>query len=166
MKRIRRRHERGVILVVALLLIVAGTVIAMAAMSSSRVEMMISGNQRSHEQLFDAAEAGIDGGIKAFFDKAPPWGANRPPFTDPPSEAPWGTVQGPEPLSNDCACSVVITDMHVSKRPPPGNDPGKWSTYYYRIRSKGVELPRGSSVPAGVRETEQVVGVVYVKKYR
>ena len=152
-------HERGVILVLALLLIVAGTLVAMAAITGSDIEMMISGNQRSQQQLLDAAEAGIDVGIEAFFSEAPPWGARRPPFTNPP-EAPWG-VATTATLPNACEHTVWITDMEVSKRPPPGNDPKKWRTYYYRIRSNGFDQGDGSDAPHGVREIEQVVGVVY-----
>ncbi|NIQ40081.1 MAG: hypothetical protein GTN81_16080, partial [Proteobacteria bacterium] len=71
MKRIRsNQNERGVVLVLALLLILAGTIVAIAAMTTSGIEMMISGNQRVQEQLFDAAEAGIDEGIEAFFNDA------------------------------------------------------------------------------------------------
>jgi len=157
-----RSHERGVVLVVALLLIVAGTLVGIAAMTSSDIEMMISGNQRSLQQLFDAAEAGIDVGINQFFVDAPPWGAVRPPFTDPPSKVPWGIVTT-DSLPNGCGYSVWIEDMQVSGRPPPGNDPNKWRTHYYRIRSNGCEQGSGPNAPQGVRETEQVVGVVYMR---
>jgi hypothetical protein len=155
-----RYHERGVVLVLALLLIVAGTVVAIAAMTNSDIEMMISGNQKSQEQLFDVAEAGIDDGIRAFFTDAPPWGAFRPPITSPPTRSPWG-VPHTQKLSNEYRCELAITDMEVSKAPPPGNDPGRYKTFYYRIVSKGLEQYQGPNVPQGVRETEQVVGVTY-----
>lgn len=154
------RRERGVVLVLVLLLIVSGTVIALAAMTSSNIEMMISANQRTQEQLFDAAEAGIDQGIKAFFADAPPWGAVRPPITDPPKTRPWGVPQNLE-LRNGYQYTLVVTDMEVSKRPPPGHDPSKYRTFYYRIASSGREQNTGSGIPRGVRETEQVIGVVY-----
>lgn len=161
MREIRYTHsERGVVLVLALFLIVAGTVVAIAAMTSTEIEMMISGNQRTQEQLFDAAEAGIEEGIEAFFMDAPPWGAVRPPITDPPSNRPWG-VPEEKSLPNRYDYTVVITDMEVSKPPPPGHDPSKYRTFYYRIVSKGREQDRGLSLPKGIRETEQVVGVVY-----
>lgn len=162
MRRIRNnRHERGVVLVIALLLILAGTIVGIAAMTSSDIEMMISGNQRSLQQVFDVAEAGIDEGINAFFTDAPPWGARRPPITDPPTRAPWG-VATTQRLPNGCDYTMWITDMQVSKPPPPGNDPNKWRSYYYRIRSVGCEQDRGPNVPQGIRETEQVIGVIYM----
>ncbi len=161
MRAIRNQyHERGVILVLVLLLILAGTVVAIAAMTSSDVEMMISGNQRRQEQLFDAAEAGIDEGINAFFTDAPPWGVLRPPISDPPSTAPWGVLED-HGLANGCRYRVIVTDMEVSKRPPPGHDPSRYRTFYYRIASYGCEEDRGPNLPQGVRETEQIVGVVY-----
>ena len=154
-------HERGVVLVIALLLILAGTIVGMAAMSSSDIEMMISGNQRSMQQVFDASEAGIDAGINAFFRDAPPRG-DRPPITDPPSVEPWG-VPTTDILANGCRFAVWIADMRVSKPPPPGEDAAKFRTFFYRIRSTGRGQDRGSNVPQGVRETDQVVGVVYEK---
>ncbi len=154
------QSEQGVVLVLALLLIVGGTVVAIAAMTSTDIEMMISGNQRTQEQLFDAAEAGIDEGIEAFFVDAPPWGAVRPPLTDPPSTLPWA-VPTQRTLPTGYRYTMVITDMEVSKPPPPGHDPSKYRTFYYRIVSKGREQDRGLGLPPGIRETEQVVGVVY-----
>jgi hypothetical protein len=58
---------------------------------------------------------------------------------------------------------VWITDMEVSRPPPPGNDPKKWRTYYYRIQSTGSEQPQGLGLPQGTRGTEQVIGVVYMR---
>ena len=163
MKKVRSDFcERGVVLVLTLLLITAGTLVAMAAMTSSDIEMMISGNQRSQQQVFDAAEAGIDVGIGAFFRDAPPWGSRRPPFTDPPCTCPWG-VAATDSLPNTCQHMVWIDDMEVSKPPPPGNDPNRWRTYYYRIQSYGCEPSRGADTPGGVRKTEMVVGVVYAR---
>jgi hypothetical protein len=155
----RRRQEGGVVLVLALLLVLAGSLVGLAAMTTSDIEMMISGNQRSLQQVFDAAEAGVDVGINAFFIDAPPWGGVRPPIGDL-SRPPWG---GPasEDLGNGCSLTVWVTDMQVSKNPPPGYDPDTYRTFFYRIRSIGREQDRGSDVPAGVRETDQVVGVVY-----
>ncbi len=154
------RHEQGVVLVIALLLILAGTIIGTAAMTNSNIEMMISGNHKSLQQLFEAAEAGIDVGIHAFFTHSPPHGAARPPITHPPSIPPWG-VEDTQNLAYGFEHSVWITDMQVSKRPPPGNDPRKFRTFYYRIRSIGREQSRGPDVPQGVKETDHVVGVVY-----
>ncbi len=164
MKRIRsNQNERGVVLVLALLLILAGTIVAIATMTTSGIELMISGNQRIQEQLFDAAEAGIDEGIEAFFSDAPPWGTIRPPITNPPSTLPWG-VFAKKTLPNGYQYLMVITDMEASKPPPPGHDPSRYRTFYYRIVSKGREQDRGADVPRGVRETEQIVGVVYKVK--
>lgn len=152
------RQERGVVLILALLLIVAGTVVAVAAMMSSDIEMMISGNQKSLQQMFDAAEAGVDVGIHAFFVDAPPGGSSRPPIAEA-SKPPWG-VPSEEDLGNGCGFTVWVTDMQVSKPPPPGYDPGVFRTFYYRIRSVGRETA-GSSISGGLRETDQIVGVIY-----
>jgi hypothetical protein len=152
-------HEGGVVLVIALLLILGGTIIGIAAMTTSDIEMMICGNQRGLEQIFDAAEAGIDVGISAFFTDAPPRGSVRPPIADR-SKAPWG-IPASDELTNGCGYTVWITDMEVSGRPPPGYDPNTFRTFYYRIRSLGHEQPLGTSPSQGIKETDQVVGVVY-----
>jgi hypothetical protein len=154
-----RRGERGVVLVLALLLIVAGTIIGIAAMSSSDIEMMISGNQRSIQQVFDAAEAGLDVGINAFFVDAPPHGSVRPPIGEL-SKGPWG-LPSTEDLGNGFGYTVWVTDMQVSKSPPPGYDPGAYRSFFYRIRSIGRESSGDSDIPRSVREADQVVGVVY-----
>jgi len=143
----------------ALLLIVVGTIVGIATMTSSDIEMMISGNQRSLQQVFEAAEAGIDEGIGAFFIDAPPRGAARPPIADL-SRAPWG-IPATQDLENGCGYTVCIKDMEVSKSPPPGYDPGQYRTFYYQIQSFGGERDSGLTGQRGVREAEQVVGVVY-----
>ena len=155
----KNKHERGVVLVVALLLIVAGTVVGIAAMTNSDIELMICGNQRTLQQVFDAAEAGIDVGINAFFTDAPPWGSVRPPIAGL-STAPWG-IPGTDDLGNGCCYTAWVTDMQVSKPPPPGHDPSAYRTFYYRIRSIGQETHSDPNGSRGVRETDQVVGVVY-----
>lgn len=167
MERIRNsRHERGVVLVISLLLILAGTVVAISAMTSSDIEMMICGNQRSLQQVFDASEAGIDTGINAFFRSGPscaacpPWGSARPPITDPPSISPWG-IADTQGLPNGCQYTLWITDMQVSRPAAPGNDPTKYRKFYYRIRSIGREQGAGPDESQGVRETDHVIGVVY-----
>ncbi len=148
------------VLVIVLMLMAAATLIGIAAITSSRIEMMISGNQRTLQQLLNAAEAGIDAGINAFSTVAPPWGAARPPFTDPPRTAPWG-INTNGSLSNGCQFTMWISDMQVSGPPPPGNDPTLWRTYYYRIRSLGQEKEKGPDNSRAVHEIEQILGVVY-----
>lgn len=160
MRKIRNsRHQGGVVLVIALLLILTGTIIGIAAMTHSGIEMMISGNHRSMQQVFHASEAGIHVGINAFFTHAPPHGTVRPPIADL-STPPWG-IPATEDFANECGYTVWVTDMQVSKRPPPGYDPAKYKTFYYRIRSIGREKGRGPNIPQGVKETDHVVGVLY-----
>jgi hypothetical protein len=153
------KEVRGVVLVVALLLVLVAGVIGVAAVTSSDIEMMIAGNQRSLQQVFDSAEAGIEAGVGAFFLDAPPGGAVRPPGSDS-AAPPWGAPAS-ESLKNGCTYAVWVTDMQASKPPPPGYDPGVYRSFFYRIRSIGRETGPGTETAPGLRETDHVVSVVY-----
>ncbi|MBW2121537.1 MAG: hypothetical protein JRH07_06790 [Deltaproteobacteria bacterium] len=153
-------RERGIVLVICLLLILAGTIVAIGGMTVSEVDMMISGNQRSLQQVFDASEAGIETGIGAFFSTARPWGTARPPITVPPSIPPWG-IAYTHGLPNGCQFTLWITDMHVSRPVGPGSDPTRYRRFYYRISSMGRETASGPEESQGTRETDRVVSVVY-----
>ena len=63
--------------------------------------------------------------------------------------------------SKDKNNAVWVNDMEVSTSPPPGYDPGQYRTFYYRIQSLGREENSGVMGSRGVREAEQVIGVVY-----
>ncbi len=58
------KNERGMALVTAMLLLVVLTVIGVAAMSTSNLEIMISGAAKNKQAAFYAAEAGLEHGKK------------------------------------------------------------------------------------------------------
>ncbi len=68
-KRLRdRTNQRGTALVIALLVMVTATVIALAANFTSTTEVAISGNQRSYTEEFFTADGGLEL-IKSYFLK-------------------------------------------------------------------------------------------------
>ena len=54
------REEKGVVLVLAMLLLLVSTLIGISALNTSIYDIRISGNQRASVQAFYAAEAGIN----------------------------------------------------------------------------------------------------------
>ncbi len=63
MKRLVLKDEKGVALVIALIMLLVLTLIGMASVSSSVFEAKISGNDRFGTAAFYAAKGGIDRGI-------------------------------------------------------------------------------------------------------
>lgn len=53
------RRERGVVLVIGLLLLLVVTLLGLAAMSSTTMQEKMAGNQRDREVAFEAAEAAL-----------------------------------------------------------------------------------------------------------
>ncbi len=53
------RSEKGMVLVVSLLLLLVATVVGVTALSTSTTNVMISGNQRLSEICFSAADSGV-----------------------------------------------------------------------------------------------------------
>jgi len=60
MKRNIQRNERGVALIIALLMLLVLTIVGIGTMSSTIFENMISGNDRIATDAFYAAEAGVE----------------------------------------------------------------------------------------------------------
>jgi Tfp pilus assembly protein PilX len=53
------KSEKGIVLVVALLLLLVATVVGITALSTSTTNVMIAGNQRLQEICFSAADSGV-----------------------------------------------------------------------------------------------------------
>lgn len=73
------RRQRGVVLVVALVLLVAITLLSLAGISTTTLELMMATNQQERVNAFQQAEAGIDA-IVSNLDNFPvtgPVGAER-----------------------------------------------------------------------------------------
>ncbi len=65
------RNEKGIVLVVALLLLLALTLIGIASISTTNFEGLISGNERVANAAFFASEAGIQVALSRLPESAP-----------------------------------------------------------------------------------------------
>ena len=54
-----RHHENGMALVISLILLISLTLLTLASMRTSRVELSMAGNLRESDTSFNAAEAGL-----------------------------------------------------------------------------------------------------------
>lgn len=64
MKTNRHKRQKGAALVVGLMLLVIVTVLAVSAVGTASTEMIMAGNEQYRERAFQAAEIGIENGIR------------------------------------------------------------------------------------------------------
>ncbi|NIS59767.1 MAG: hypothetical protein GTO13_03390 [Proteobacteria bacterium] len=122
-------NERGVALVVAVLVMITATFLGVAAVMTSDIEIRISGNQRSSEKAFYAADAGIDSGVAFLLNLG-----HIPPETS--------LLPTMDKTRHDFDSSTYgryrITDVNYKSLPPPGWDLTLFENRYYRVNSLGV----------------------------
>jgi hypothetical protein len=127
------RNERGVALVVAVLVMITATLLGVAAVMTSDIEMRISGNQRCSEKAFYAADAGIDSGLAWLLSLGP----------TPPDKSSLPTMGGTKhvfDLDHDPSCysRYRIIDVDYTAPPPPGWEMTMFERRYYRVNSIGL----------------------------
>ncbi len=122
-------NERGVALVVAVLVMITATLLGVAAVMTSDIEIRISGNQRSSEKAFYAADAGVDSGVAWLLNMGhiPPATSSLPTMDD--------TKHN---LDSSTYSRHRITDVNYKSLPPPGWDLTLFEKRYYRVNSLGV----------------------------
>ena len=69
--KIRAGNERGIVMIVALMLLLALTIIGISSISTTSFESIISGNERLANIAFYSAEAGIQLGLNQIPETAP-----------------------------------------------------------------------------------------------
>ncbi len=148
-------NERGVVLVIAVLAMITATILGVAAMMTSDIEVRMSGNQRCIDAAFYAADGGIDNGLNwlANSGAGKPDDSRLPTMQDPPDM--------PDPANPNIYSRYYIYDLHHSTNPPPGWDVAKFRRYYYQIHSTGYEKPPAASDPEASVEVEVIASVVY-----
>jgi Tfp pilus assembly protein PilX len=106
------QNERGVVLVIAVLIMITATFLGIAAVMTSDIEVRMSGNQRCMEASLYAADGGIDNGLNWLVNS----GAIKPDESNLPTMK--ETEEQPD-LSNPTIYSqYYIGDLHHSKNPP------------------------------------------------
>lgn len=141
-------NQRGVVLVVAVLVMITATFLGIAAVMTSDIEIRISGNQRCSEKAFYAADAGVDTGLA--------WLLNLGPV--PPEKSSLPTMDTTKhDFDSDTYSRHRITDVNYKSLPPPGWDLTMFEKRYYRVNSIGVG-------PANAkREIEAIASYVFPK---
>lgn len=122
-------NQRGVALVVAVLVMITATFLGIAAVMTSDIEIRISGNQRCSEKAFYAADAGVNRGLV--------WLLNLGPI--PPEKFSLPTMDTTKhDFDSDTYSRHRIADVNYSSLPPPGWDLTMFEKHYYRIDSLGT----------------------------
>jgi len=135
-------NERGVALVVAVLVMITATFLGIAAVMTSDIEVRISGNQRASEKAFYAADAGADRGLA--------WLLTLGPVAPETSSLPTMSTTRYDHDSSSYS-SYRITDVNYKAPPPPGWELTMFEKRYYRVNSSG-------SGPANASREVEVIG--------
>ena len=151
------RDERGVVLVIAVLVMITATLVGIAAMMTSDIEVRMSGNQRCMETAFYAADGAIESGLGwlASSGAAKPDESMLPTMKD--------TRENPERPNDNIHSQYHIGDLRHSKNPPRGWDVTKFRRYYYQIYSIGYEKPPGApdgAPPESSAEVEAIASII------
>ena len=152
------RNEKGVVLVIAVLAMITATILGIAAMMTTDIEVRMSGNQRCIDAAFYAADGGISDGLNwlANSSAAKPDDSRLPTMNE--------TEDTPDPDNRNIYSQHYISDLHHSTKPPPGWDASKFRRYYYQIYSAGYEKPESAPAeaePEACAEVEVIASVVY-----
>lgn len=120
------RRQQGAALVIGLLLLMVITLLAIAGMNSSSVELIMAGNTQYHQKAFQASEVGIEQTIVS--------GGFVPGSADElQSDVP---VPGSAP---DAYSTTLQSDLGGAAQPAIwGNSWNSFSTYHFQISSVGT----------------------------
>lgn len=144
-------NERGVALVVAVLVMITATFLGIAAVMTSDIEVRISGNQRCLDKAFYAADAGVDSGLAWLLTVG----------ASPPAESELPTMDETQNIFdlNDPSCysRYRITDLKYSAHPPPGWELTMFKKQYYKVNAIGMG-PANST-----KEIEVITSMVFPK---
>ncbi len=140
------RNERGVVLVIAVLAMITVTILGIAAVMTSDIEVRMSGNQRCMDAALYAADGGIDNGLSWLVGS----GVTRPDDSRLPTME--ETTDAP---NDEVSSQYYIGDLHYSRNPPQGWDVTKFRRYFYQIYSQGSGPDESSA------EVEVIASIVY-----
>ena len=121
-------NERGVALVVAVLVMITATFLGIAAVMTSDIEIRIAGNHRCAEKAFYAADAGVDMGLDWLLALGP----------TPPDKSSLPTMETSRHDFDSYTYSRYrITDTNYKAPPPPGWELTMFEKRYYRVNAIG-----------------------------
>lgn len=92
-----RRRQRGVTLVIGLIMLLVLTILAVSSMGTARLQLLMAGNTQARESAFQVAQAGLDARLAAYrSNRAPLDAAPDCPAPGEPPVPPEPTVAVPE----------------------------------------------------------------------
>jgi len=129
---IKHKRQKGAALVVGLMLLVIVTVLAVSAVGTASTEMIMAGNEQYRERAFQAAEVGIERGIRKL------------------ATIPQDNVDHVDPAVSLIGLPqdrYVITSRYLGEdNDIPGFSAGKFVGLHYRIDSNGTSQRNSQSV--------------------
>ena len=128
--------QQGAALVIALILLLVLTLLAVSGMNSASLEFVMAGNEQYHTNAFQAAEAGIEQSIAQEQGAAQPW--NPDPLL------PANNYNGATTATDSWTASVALQNNGVGNPAPPGYSLGTFTQYYFEVQSAGVST-RGAN---------------------
>jgi hypothetical protein len=145
-------NQRGVALVVAVLVMITATFLGIAAVMTSDIEVRISGNQRCTEKAFYAADAGADRGLAWLLNL----GSTQPAKSELPTMN--ETVHHPDFNDPSCYNAYRVIDVEYEGPPPPGWELTMFKRRYYRVNAVGAGPANAS------KEIEVMASYVFPKE--
>jgi len=130
-------RQTGAALIVALILLVTLSVMAISSMNSASLDLIMAGNEQYHARAFSVAEAGIEQSIAA---------NNFNNLADPPPVGPTLIDSASTANNNDKYSYSSTRPIGSGESPPPpgySQQNGSFSVYHFRIQSTGTS-ERGS----------------------
>lgn len=152
--------ERGVALVVAVLVMITATFLGIAAVMTSDIEIRLSGNQRCLDKAFYAADDGADRSVAWLLTL----GHIPPAKSDLPTPA--STEHTLDPNNPRCYSSYQIIDVQYDAPPPPGWELTMFKRQYYRVNSIGayvLTLDDDKKVNLAKKKIEVLASYVFPK---
>jgi type IV pilus assembly protein PilX len=130
----RRNRQKGAALVVGLMLLVIVTVLAVSAVGTASTELVMAGNEQYRERAFQAAEIGVETGIRKL------------------ATIPQDYVAHPDPavaVTSLPSDNYVVSSIYLGEDDDiPGYSAGKFVGLHYRIDSTGNSQRNAKSVHA------------------
>jgi type IV pilus assembly protein PilX len=142
---VNTKYQSGAALIVALILLVALSLMAISSMNTASLDLVMAGNEQYRSRAFVAAEAGIESALAGGT------------FSSASDEGSGGTVPGTNITTGGNTFAFTITRPNNGNYDPapPGNSAGQYASIYFRIASTGTS-ERGSTA-ATTQELFQVV---------
>jgi Tfp pilus assembly protein PilX len=130
------RKQTGAALVVALLLLLVITLLAVAGMNSSATEFIMAGNEQYRQNAFQASETGVEQTIVAA-----PFVPGGPPVTQ--------TDVASAGSATDTYSTTLTSDLNGAPQPAIwGNSWNTFSTYDFTISSEGKSVRNSKATHA------------------